>query len=85
MEVGSNLFLFKFKSEFEWDRVLSGGPWTFDNQVLMLCRWQLGMTVANVKFESVALWIQIWGTQFDMVSFKVAAEIGSRMRKFFFL
>ena len=55
MEVGSNLFLFKFKSEFEWDRVLSGGPWTFDYQVLMLCRWQLGMTVANVKFESVAL------------------------------
>lgn len=37
------------------------------------------MTAANVKFESVALWIQIWGTSFDMVSLKVALKIGSWM------
>ena len=28
VEVGSNLFQFKFDSEFELDRVLKGGPWT---------------------------------------------------------
>ena len=39
MEVGSNLFQFKFKSKFEMDRVVRGGPWSFDNQVLMLRRW----------------------------------------------
>lgn len=37
------------------------------------------MTAANVKFDSVALWIQIWGAPFDMSSSKVAAEIGSRL------
>ena len=37
------------------------------------------MTTANVKFDSVALWIQIWGAPFDMSSSKVAAEIGSRL------
>ncbi|KAL0009472.1 hypothetical protein SO802_010974 [Lithocarpus litseifolius] len=30
-EVGPNLFQFKFQSEFEMDRVLRGGPWSFDN------------------------------------------------------
>ena len=79
VEVGSNLFQFKFKSGFELDRVLKGGPWTFDNQALMLCRWQLGMTAANVKFDSIALWIQIWDAPFDMISPIVVAEIGNRL------
>lgn len=38
MEVGLNLFQFKFQSEFDMDRVLRSGPWNFDNQVLMLLR-----------------------------------------------
>ena len=36
LEVGPNLFQFKFQSEFEMDRVLRGGSWSFDNQLLML-------------------------------------------------
>ena len=31
LEVGSNLFQFKFQSEFDMVRILRGGPWTFDN------------------------------------------------------
>ena len=42
VEVGSNLFQFKFEKEF-------------DDQVILLRRWQPGMTVANVKFDSMAL------------------------------
>lgn len=75
--MGSNLFQFKFKFDFELERVLKGGPWTFDNQALMLRRWQPGMTAANVKFDSNALWIQIWDAPFDMVYPVVAAEIGN--------
>ena len=63
------------------DRVLKGGPWSFDNQVLLLRRWQPGMTAANVKFDSVALWVHIWGAPFDMLSPKVAEEIGGRLGK----
>ena len=53
--MGSNLFQLKFKTEFEMNCVLKGGPWTFDNQVLMLLRWQVGMIRGNVKFDSVPL------------------------------
>ena len=55
IEVGPNLFQFKFHTEFELERVLKGGPWSFDNQALMLRRWQKGMTAKNVKFETVSL------------------------------
>ena len=79
MEVGTNLFRFKFNTEYDLERVLRSGPWTFDNQVLLLRRWQRGMTAENVRFESVSLWIQIWGAPFDMVSPKVATEVESRL------
>ena len=57
VEVGSNLFQFKFEKEFDMDRVFKGGPWSFDNQVILLRRWQPRMTATNVKFDSMALWV----------------------------
>ena len=79
VEVGSNLSHFKFKTEFEMERILKSNPWSFDNQVLLVQRWKQGMTTGNVKFDSVVIWIQIWGAPFDMVSPIVAAEIGSQL------
>ncbi|KAK7826371.1 hypothetical protein CFP56_032306 [Quercus suber] len=79
LEVGPNLFQFKFQSEFDLDRILRGGPWSFDNQLLLLQRWKKGMTVGNIRFESASLWVQIWDAPFDMVSPQVAKEVGSRL------
>ena len=79
VEVGVNLFQFKFNSEFDMNRVLKGGPWTNDNQVLLLVRWKPGMTAANVRFETASLWVQIWGAPFDMASPSVAEAVGRRL------
>ena len=61
------------------NRVIKGGPWTFDNQLLMLQRWQKWMTGSNIKWTHASLWVQIWGAPFDMVSSKVALKVGSRL------
>ena len=79
LEVGPNLFQFKFQSEFDMIQILRGGPWSFDNQILMLQRWQKGTIVGNIKMENDSLWIQIWSAPFDMVSPQVAKEVGSRL------
>lgn len=52
---------------------------TFDNQVLMLRRWEVGMTAKNMKFELVSMWVQIWGAPFNMVCPRVALEVGRRL------
>ena len=44
IEVGSNLFQFKFQFEFELDKVYTEGLWCFDNRALLLTRWKVGMT-----------------------------------------
>ena len=67
LEVGLNLFQFKFQSEFEINQIFKGGPWSFDNQLLMLQRWKKGMTVGNTIMETASLWVQIWGTPIDML------------------
>ena len=77
--MGSNLFQFKFQSEYELNRILKGGPWTFDNQLLMLTRWKAGMSANNVALEHASLWIQIWGVPFDMMSPEVASEVGNKI------
>ena len=61
------------------NRVLKGGPWTFDNQVLLLFRWKSGMIAGNVKFESVSCWVQILGVPFDMVSPSVVEAVGGQI------
>ena len=79
IEVGPNLFQFKFQSEIDMVQIIQDGSWSFDNQLLLLRRWQKGMTVENIKLEHASLWIQIWGAPFDMVSPQVAKEVGSRL------
>ena len=75
LEVGLNLF----QSEFMMNRIFKGGPWSFDNQLLMLQRWKKGMTMGNITMETALLWVQIWGAPFDMISPQVAKEVGGRL------
>ena len=35
MEIGPNLFQFKFQLEFDMNLIIRGGPWTFESQLLM--------------------------------------------------
>ena len=37
------------------------------------------MNVGNIRLELASLWIQIWDAPFDMVSARVAREVGSRL------
>ena len=76
-EVGNNLFQFKFQLEYELERILRGGPWSFDNQLLMLTRWKTGMSANNVVLEHASLWVQIWRVPFNMMSPSVVREVGN--------
>lgn len=37
------------------------------------------MNANNVRLNHASLWVQIWGVPFDMVSPKVATEVGGRL------
>ena len=58
---------------------MRGGPWSFNNQLLLLKRWKKGMTVGNIQMDSASLWVQIWDALFNMIFAQVAREVGSRL------
>ena len=50
VEVGSNILQFKFGSSYQRDWVENSGPWNFENNLLLLCRWKKGLTAGNIVF-----------------------------------
>ena len=40
VDVGKNVFQFKFSSSYQMEWVERNGPWNFDNNLLLLCRWR---------------------------------------------
>ncbi|XP_023919970.1 uncharacterized protein At4g02000 [Quercus suber] len=82
VEVGNNILQFKFSSKFQLEWVEKCGPWSFDNNLLLLCRWKNGLTSSNITFTHTPFWVQIWGLPFEHMSQEVGKEIGSKIGKF---
>ncbi|XP_075669967.1 uncharacterized protein LOC142639709 [Castanea sativa] len=64
-------------NDLKW--VIENGPWCFDNHLLVLRRWEKGMTAMNVSFPRIHLWVQVWGLPFDLMN----TEVGKVLRKGF--
>ncbi|XP_075662916.1 uncharacterized protein LOC142632378 [Castanea sativa] len=76
IDMGEGLFLFKFAMESQLTWVLNNGPWSFDNYLLLLRRWEKGMNANTIKFTHCSMWVQVWGLPFELFSEDVASDIG---------
>ncbi|KAK9293175.1 hypothetical protein L1049_021164 [Liquidambar formosana] len=47
MDVGDSMIHVKFQIEFQMKKVIEGGPWMFDNHLLLLKRWERGRQVGE--------------------------------------
>ena len=79
MEVGRDILRFKFANEYQLRWVETNGPWNFENNLLLLKRWERGMTASNVSFTHSPFWVQIWGLPLDMMTEKIGKEIASNL------
>ena len=50
VEVGNNIYQFKFSNKHQLKWVESNSPWNFENNLLLLQRWKRGMTANNIIF-----------------------------------
>ncbi|KAK9986593.1 hypothetical protein SO802_031544 [Lithocarpus litseifolius] len=56
IEVSDGLFQFKFALESQVSWVMNNGPWSFDNRILVLRRWERGMMARSVNFIGLPIW-----------------------------
>ena len=82
VDVGSNILQFKFGSSYQRDWVENSGPWNFENNLLLLCRWKKGLTSANIVFSHSPFWVQLWGLPFELMSKEVGQDIGRSRGRF---
>ena len=82
VEVGNDILQFKFNSNYQMEWVEKNGPWNFDNNLLLLCRWRKGLTVTNIVFSHLPFWVQVWGIPFELMVEETDRDIGNRMDKF---
>ena len=59
VDVGDDLFQFKFTMESQLKWVLANGPWSFEDHPLALRRRERGMTTTSVRFPSMPMWVQV--------------------------
>ncbi|XP_074347634.1 uncharacterized protein LOC141686500 [Apium graveolens] len=72
-----NLFLFKFFHELDMQRVLDDGPWTFNNQALMVKRLEMGEQLADIKLKELYMWIQVYDLPVGFNSEFILKSIGN--------
>ncbi|XP_075645825.1 uncharacterized protein LOC142616994 [Castanea sativa] len=76
IDVGEGVLQFKFKLESQLQWVQKNGPWSFENHLLVLRRWERGMTARSITFSILPIWMQIWGLSFDLINEEATWDIG---------
>ncbi|XP_050289594.1 uncharacterized protein LOC126727712 [Quercus robur] len=81
VEVGNNILQFRFSSMYQLEWVEKSGPWNFENNLLLLCRWRPGLSTANISFSHSPFWVQIWGLLFELMTEEAGKDIGCKLGK----
>ncbi|KAF7140800.1 hypothetical protein RHSIM_Rhsim06G0055700 [Rhododendron simsii] len=75
MEVGGGIYQFVFGKEMDLVRVIAGGPWLFNNQLIVLQRWEEGIKIDQINFSYCPFWIQLRALPLEFMS----VEVGRKM------
>jgi hypothetical protein len=75
-ETNPGLFLFRFNHALDMEAVQQNGPWTFDNNTLVLERVQVGTQIENIPLNHVDFWVQVHGLPMGLMKEKVGKSLG---------
>ncbi|KAL8114670.1 hypothetical protein AgCh_021509 [Apium graveolens] len=80
LEPGVFLFQFYHKEDMQW--VLKGGPWSFDNAMLVMAEIPIGDEPLDVPLWYVNMWMQIYDIPSGLMSEAVGKQLGDFFGKF---
>ncbi|EEF35176.1 conserved hypothetical protein [Ricinus communis] len=76
-EIPDQLFLFQFFHPLDLKRIMEGGPWTFDNHMLILHHLQQGEISSNILLFYIAVWVQIHELPIGCMSKAVGRQLSN--------
>ncbi|PNY14674.1 hypothetical protein L195_g011358 [Trifolium pratense] len=75
-------FLFHFAHPLAMEEVFKGGPWSFDNNMLILEQVQLGMQVEHIPLFHVNMWVQVHDLPMGLMKEKVGIPLANYIGSF---
>ncbi|XP_021753703.1 uncharacterized protein LOC110719113 [Chenopodium quinoa] len=58
IDLGHNVFLFRFTMEDDYERALFGGPWFVFDHYLMMAKWRPNFRASENPFDKMNVWIR---------------------------
>lgn len=77
-----NMFLFKFFHDLDMQRVLNDGPWTFNQQVLMIKKLNVEEQLQDIKISELYMWVQVYELPIGFKSECILKSIGDYVGRF---
>ncbi|KAH7843328.1 hypothetical protein Vadar_015228 [Vaccinium darrowii] len=74
----NNTFLFRFEDEEDRKAILSDGPWSVMNNLLVLHPLEEGIAITEIDFTVCPFWVQVHGLPVDKMTRNNAEAIGRR-------
>ena len=80
IDLGNDVFLFRFNNREDLERALYGGPWFIMNHYLMLSRWKPDFRPSESGFDKISIWIRFPELPMEYYDkealFMIAAKVG---------
>ena len=80
-ELGDNIFMFKFATEADKKRILTGGPWHFDRVIMVLIEPTSLGEVTKQSFSHASFWVQIHNIPIMCMNEETIREFGKEIGK----
>lgn len=59
IDIGRNVFLFRFAQSDDYEKALFGGPWFIMDHYLMLTTWKPNFRPSINNFDNMSAWVRI--------------------------
>lgn len=81
-EIDTGIFVFQFFHKLDIQRIFNGGPWYFDNHILLMERIQPGDIPNQIPLFHATFWVQIHDLPAGFMSLVVGKALGNYIREF---
>lgn len=78
----TNMFLFKFFHDRDMQWVLDDGPWTFNQQVLLIKKFNADEQLKDIKLSELYMWVQVYDLPIGFKSEFILKSIGNYVGSF---
>ena len=74
-----NLFLFKFATLKDKQRIIDGSPWSFEKKLLVLKKYDGDLRASDYVFDKADFWVRVYGLPLKMLNQEMADRIGRKI------